>query len=549
MNNKQPLASRNVLLLNPFSDVCYEVKTEEEARTLNEHLFVETPLGIAYVYTYARNNLPDINFTVIDAQAMLMEHASKGMDYNWQLLTEAISDIQPAIVGIGAYYFKQARLFHETCQRIREHLPNTMIVAGGNYPTDAPEIVLGDRNVDYIVVSEGELAFTNLLRAYFSGEDITLLPNIGWRDSQGNSHVNKVSLITDIISIPIPDRSPLPMNMYGRGRNVLNRIYGPNNYRALTMTIARGCTFACTFCTAKQFWGRVIRYRDTDSVLDEMQLLKERYGADVVVLNDDNFFLNKRRAAEVLEGMIKKKIDLKWSSGGGAAVRALNEDRFLDLVIESGYSYFNLAIESGSDETLRRIKKPVRVNKTVSLVEKIRTRYPHMWVCGYFMVGFPFETKQDVLNTLKFSQNLELDWCTYSIVKLYPNTELYQDCVEKGLLAGVDLLKPETFLGSTIDGIDWNIKWLSEIQYEYNLRVNFLDNRNIKNENYQQALRDFEYVISIAPDHALAYRQAALAASKLGASEKANRYSIREREIMRKETEFTMWYQKLGITD
>jgi len=547
-NTTTPDDSRRakVLLLNPFSDVCYEATTEE-ARALNDHLFVETPLGITYVYTYVRNSLPDIDFTVVDAQAMLIEHAAKGMDYNWQLLMETIAEINPLIIGIGCYYFKAAALFHETCKRLKAFLPDTMIVAGGNYPTDAPEIVLEDSNVDYIVVSEGELAFANLLRAHFSGQDITSLPNVGWRDGEGKAHVNEINLISDIESIPIPDRSVLPMHIYGRGRNVLNRIYSPGNYRALTMTFSRGCPFACTFCTAKHFWGRVIRYRNTELVLDEMQILKEKYGADIIVFNDDNFLLNRRRASEVLESMMKRRLDLKWSSGGGAFVHVLNDDRFLDLVVKSGYTHFNLAIESSSEKTLRRIRKPVRIKEVYSLVEKIRSRYPHMWIDGYFMVGFPFETKENILNTLQFSQDLELDWSTYSIVKLYPNTELYQEYSAKGLLGGIDLHNPETFVQTPIGGVDWDTKWLFETYYEYNLRANFLNNRNLKYGNYEQALRDFEYVIDIAPDHALAYRQAALVADKLGDSGKATYYSDKEKEIVGKENDFTMWYEKLSI--
>jgi radical SAM superfamily enzyme YgiQ (UPF0313 family) len=60
------------------------------------------------------------------------------------------------------------------------------------------------------------------------------------------------------------------METYGKGRNMLDRVFGPDNYRFLTMTISRRCPFVCTFCTATKFWGRTIRYRNTESVLDEM---------------------------------------------------------------------------------------------------------------------------------------------------------------------------------------------------------------------------------------------------------------------------------------
>ncbi len=540
--------SRKVLLINSYSDEYSEVLKKTKNPFQEGHLFVETPLGIAYVYSYAKENLPDIDFAVIDAQAMLIENVARGMDYNWQLLMKKVKEINPDVVGIGAYYNQSSRLFHETCRRIKEILHNVVIVGGGNYPTDTAETTLQDSNVDYVIVSEGERAFAEFIRAYYDGKDVTKIDNLGFRDPEGNTHVNKVSLIADVSSIPIPDRSPLPMHIYGNGRNMLDRIFGSDEYRALTMTISRGCPHGCTFCTAKNFWGRTIRYRDTESVLDEMQMLKEEYGANVIVINDDNYLFNKKKSSEIMRGMIKRKLNIKWFAGGGTAVRAFNDDNFLDLAVESGYSLFNLAIESSSDETLKRIKKPVRVKETVSLVEKIRKRYPHMWISGYFVVGFPFESKQDIVNTLQFSQELELDWCFHSIYTLLPGTDLHREFIGQVQTVPDNVINTE---GNSdiiyLNGPDWDRSWLFGKQIEYNSKVNFINNRNIKCGNYDQALRDFEYIINIAPGHALAYRQAALVSEMLGDYEKAVKYAKQEITILKEENDFEMWYRKLSI--
>lgn len=566
------MLKKRVLLLNPYSDVCHEQKPGDESPPDNSHLFLETPLGVGYVYTYAKNNMLDTTFSVIDAQAMLFENAHKGMDYNWQILLDKITDFHPTVIGIGAYYFTSADIFHETCKRIKEVLPDVIIVAGGNYPTDAQETILKDHNVSYIIISEGELAFYRFLKAFFNGEDLTSVPNLRYIDQTGKIHFNQVELISDISTIPIPDRSPLPMYIYSRGRNMLDRIYGPGNYKALSMTISRGCAHACTFCNAVNFWGRIIRYRDTESVLDEMQILKEEYGADVILINDDNFLLDKKKATNVMKGMLKRKLDLKWVAHGGTSVRAFNDDDFLDLAIESGYCCFNLAIESSSDKTLRKIKKPVQLKQVHYLVDRIHTKYPDMWINGYLIVGFPFETKQDIVNTLMFGQELELDWYSISIFKLLPNTPLYQDyldniLIEKNNGGGNGSGKGENNENNdnkdwlfqnhyenkhlwkiNLNGVDWDRKWLYEKHYEFNLKINFLNNRNIKYSNFAQALRDFEYIISIVPGHALAYRQAALVADKMGNSKKACDYAQKEKKIMEQENEFTLWYEKLGLS-
>jgi len=553
-SQREPLKKR-VLLLNPYSDEYSDIKKENLHAVDEGRLFVETPLGLLYVYTYAKANLPDVEFHIIDAQALLIENITKGMDANWQMLMGMIRDIAPDVVGVGAYYFQSARLFHQTCKKIKSELPGAIIVAGGNYPTDAQDKVLSDKNVDYIVISEGERTFAEFLRNHFSGEDVKMLPGLGFRNPGPDVQVNPQVFIEDLSGIHIPDRSVLPMHVYGRGRNMLDRIFGAKNYRALSMTISRGCPFACKFCSAKNFWGRRIRYRDAGSVLDEMQELKERYGATVVVINDDNYLLNKAKASEIMRGMIERKLNIKWYAGGGTAVRVFLDRDYLDLAVRSGYCCFNLAIESSSDETLKRVSKPVRADEARKLVKIIRSRYPHLWIAGYFVVGFPFELKQDIINTFEFSRELELDWCTYSVFKLFPKTELYDEYIEQikadqHISGDASTFETHYQFSSdilNINGLDWDKAWLFRAQYRYNLEVNFLKNRNITHGCYEQALRDFQYVMNIAPDHAIAYRQGALAAERLGNIKLAKEYARREREIMAEPNEFTDWYEQLGI--
>ena len=191
-----------------------------------------------------------------------------------------------------------------------------------------------------------------------------------------------------------------------------------------------------------------------------------------------------------------------------------------------------------------------------------------MWIDGYWIVGMPFETKEDILRTFRFSDDLGLDWNTYSIYKIYPNTELYDECVQEGLIDEVDFremkpvgsqdaeeeedcrFKKDYEYSATVvnaRGKDWTRPWLFDVHYEHNLKNNFINNRNLKCGNHDQALRDFNYVLGIAPHHAIAYRQGALAFAQKGDMGKALQYAERERLIMSKENEFTYWYKKLGI--
>ena len=115
-------------------------------------------------------------------------------------------------------------------------------------------------------------------------------------------------------------------------------------------------------------------------------MLIEVYGATVIGMNDDNFLVNKKKASLILEGMLKRNLNIKWTANGGSNVRALNDDNFLALAIESGYCFFNLAIESSSQKTLEKIRKPVNVEEVHSLVEKVRSKYPNMYIMHFLLL-------------------------------------------------------------------------------------------------------------------------------------------------------------------
>ncbi|WP_419774443.1 radical SAM protein [Halarcobacter sp.] len=540
--------NQNILLLNPFADKCVKTKDNESFWKKNGHLQFGEPLGLAYVYTFAKKNLENLNFYIYDAHAQLAISGFLGMDKNWEKLLSKIKEINPKIVAIGSYYFKSADLFHETCKKIKELNSDIIIVCGGNYPSDAPLEVIQDDNIDFIIKNEGEYSFVKFLKEFYSTQKWENVESLVYKDKEHSiKHNPTIDFKKDISVIPIPDRSSLPMHVYGTGRDALNRIFN-KDVKILSLTISRGCPYICTFCTAKEFWGKKIRYRNTESVLDEMEMLKNDYGADIIQINDDNFLFDKEKASEIMKGMIERKLDLKWIANGGSNVRALNDDEFLDLAIKSGYCFFNLAIESSSDTTLKKIKKPMRTKEAQSLIKKIRSKYPHMYVNAFFMVGFPFETKEEIINTLNWSEELELDWASHYIVKPFPNTKLFDDCIDQGIIDGFDYNYGENFQPSTINGKDWDAQWLFETNYLYNLKINFLNNKNIKIGNYKQALGDFEYIIDIAPNHALAYRMASLCLKKLNNNEKSIFYSQKEVEILAdNSSEFHKWYNLLGL--
>lgn len=209
---------------------------------------------------------------------------------------------------------------------------------------------------------------------------------------------------------------------------------------------------------------------------------------------------------------------------------------------------FNLAIESASQKTLDRIKKPLRIEEVSNLVELVRRKYPSAWIIGHYIVGFPFESRSDIEYTFKFSSELRTDWVLYSPFKPFPKTELHDYCVENKIITEYVPGAPLNI--SHIDGIDWEGTWLTRAIYEHNLRYNFLDNTNIfhRTGHYDQALRDFKYVTNITRgEHSLAYRQSALAARMMNDNDLARIMEEKERLSLVGNDEFIGWYKFFGL--
>ena len=546
------MINKKVLLLNSFVNECYSCKKEDNYQ-INGHLYCDTPIGILSIFTHVKKSLPDLKIHIIDAESLMYKHAWKGTDYCWDLLIKKIKKINPKIIGISQPYYHGSRKFHATLKKIKDCLPESIIIGGGNYPTDATDVALEDPNLDYIIKSEGEATFAEFLQKYYASEDVKKIDGICYKEHQQKTVVNpKINFMKDISILPIPDRSVLDMHSYGWGRHVTDRILPGAHF--LTMITSRGCPFKCTFCSNKNFWGQRIKYRSVEQVVDEMEILKFKYGADIIGFNDDNFFVHKKRAVKIFDEINRRKFKVKWYAQGGTLVRSLADDEFLSKGLESGLCFLNLAIESGSQKTLELIKKPLNLSEANILVNNVKKKYPELYMNSGFMIGFPFETKADIINTFEYSKKLELDWAVYNNFRPFPGTELYDTCVEQGI---IKKFKFENFdetsqsYGSDeshFDGEDWTKKWLMSTMYKYNLDVNFLNSYNLRDGNYQQALNDFEYIVRSFKGHAIGHRQASLAATKLGLSDKAKYHALEEKKIMSNGSKFHEYYKEFSIS-
>ena len=234
--------------------------------------------------------------------------------------------------------------------------------------------------------------------------------------------------ISNLDSVPFPDRDLVDMEAYIN----IGVPYAPFSYkkRVAQILTTRGCPNKCNFCSTVTYWGRMIRARSVDNIMQEMRILKDKYRIEEIQFVDDNITFDKRFARALFTEM--KQLDFKWCTPHGLMFNTLDRD-LIKLMAESGAYQLTFAIESGSERVLKEIiRKNVNLKMVKDIVEEAH-KYD-IGVHGMFVTGFPGEREDEIMKTLEFPFWAGFDSVSFFIVNPLPGSDLYDLCKDKGYL-------------------------------------------------------------------------------------------------------------------
>lgn len=334
---------------------------------------------------------------------------------NFQLV--GITSVTPSI--LKAY---------NTAKLIKELSPNSKIVLGGIHATLFPEYTLREcEYVDYVIVGEGEKALLALTNEISSPDP--LLRNIPSLVYRRNSSIclNPKAALLHPEEFPFPDYA---------GAGLQNFKANPPHFKyhpTYQIIVSRGCPFHCAFCNAYEVHGHKVRSKPVNKIIQELAYLKEEMGAKGFSFLDSTFTFNKQWTYEFCEAY-EKRIKLPWC----CITRAdqINQD-LLKAMKSSGCWQIGFGFESANEKTLKSMNKMTTVKQNaeaIRICQKFGIR-----VYGNFIIGWPGETYEDALNTIKWAKNHHLNICLFSTPIPLPNTRLKELAVkEKGITDEVD---------------------------------------------------------------------------------------------------------------
>lgn len=232
--------------------------------------------------------------------------------------------------------------------------------------------------------------------------------------------------------------------------------------RWIQLETSRGCGRRCGFCGVNAFWGDW-RAFGFDALWNHLGYLVANMGVEEVFLEDDNVAWDR----EHLEMVVTMLDDfgLKWSTPNGIDIRGMIP--VLPRFKESGCWRLSLPFETGSEHTARLMGlggKWLPIEEAHALVNRLRSE--GILSCGFFIVGYPGETKDDIRRTLDYANALPLDQRNIYIATPYPGTRLYEHCREKGWLRYdvPELYDRLTYTQGLIDTPEWSGEEVAEIR-------------------------------------------------------------------------------------
>jgi radical SAM superfamily enzyme YgiQ (UPF0313 family) len=195
------------------------------------------------------------------------------------------------------------------------------------------------------------------------------------------------------------------------------------------MQTSRGCPWPCVFCDIPIFNEGKWRSRSPEHVIAELKRLEEDgYGS--VYFVDDHFLLQPKRIEAICKGIEREGLKIKWGCEG--RVDSVCMDLF-PAMAKANCRTLMFGIESGSQKILDRLKKEQTLAQTEAAVAAAKKAGIEI-VHGFFVVGNPDETEEDMVATFRFASRLPLDTFAFNRLCVYRGTPLWQEYLERGLV-------------------------------------------------------------------------------------------------------------------
>ncbi len=438
---------KKVLLVSPpdGDHSLFDMATAKRGRYWNY-----PPYGLGVLASHLRAEGIEVEILNLNNTILRQAQSAEANDSSWfedQLtaaLEEAIGSLKPELIGVTCMFAQTHRSTLDVCHIVRAIDKKTPIALGGVHITNSfmdektHDSLADDFDVaDFLFFYEGEIAFRNFLKFVNSTATIHELTQISFNRLRPRLFFpgKSIPMAEDMNILPANDL----MDLEELSRNgKISGFYSllPKHAKITTSLSNRGCRAQCTFCSVRNFNGVRVRRRSVESVVDELSMLQNEFGIDHVMWLDDDFLYDRRESLKLFNEMIRRDIKLTWDCTNGVIAASCTEE-VVKAAAESGCIGLTIGMESGNPEILKKIRKPGTVDVFLKAAEVLRG-VEDINARVFLMIGFPDETYAQVMDTISVAQEMALDWYNVTILQPLPNTPIFDEMFESGLVGDMD---------------------------------------------------------------------------------------------------------------
>jgi radical SAM superfamily enzyme YgiQ (UPF0313 family) len=485
------------------------------------------PLGILHLSSYLKKFGNVNRVSLLDYSLALLDSKQyKNLTDFISSIAEENVDFVPNIIACSINFTTSHPFMLDTIKYLKSIWPDAIVIVGGNHATNATTKLLQFPFINYIGRGEAEVAFTEFINCISENKKVSIkgiyskmdLPENkkdqtvpkwiigdGTFSAKNSDHLlDRCVSIENLDDLPNPDWEILDMETYATEQGRAAYIGVAADKRKASLFTSRGCPYRCTFCATHTTFTRLLRYHSPGYICEQIKILNKKYGITLFIIEDDLFTGGKKEVIEMLNAF--KKLDIpnfELQFPNALANNTLNEE-VVGALYDAGMLSTEIAVESGSPYVQKNIiHKYVILDKVKYWVDYLHSK--NITVKCLFILGFPNETKEQMIESIEFAKTLKADWCIFNVATPLIGTEMYEEFIMKGVITDeIDFLAKTDFRKRIFDTPEISADELNELQYRANLDVNFINNPNLVNGNYSKALELYDDVLGKYPWHVVA---------------------------------------------
>lgn len=340
---------------------------------------------------------------------------------------EKIGRIKPDLIGFSCTtaHYQWALDF---AREVKRKFPKIPIIFGGVHPTLVPELVLSEKFVDFVCLGEGEMPLLELLEALKEGRKEFKIDNIWYKKGKKIIRNPLRALLGNLDKLPHVDK--------GLFRDYLPEHYFTHSY----FFTSRGCPFDCSFCGNERMkkifsgLGKYVRRMSPERAVEELILIKEKYGARYILFEDDVFAVDINWL-KIFVPLYQKKVGLPFTCFGHT--HCLTPE-MVKLLKSGGCNLLWFGVQSANEkirrEVFNRYETNEKIKKAAELChkEKIKFMVDHI-------LNIPYDTYEAIREAIYLYNEIRPEMVNCYRLLYFPKAKINEIALKAGMIRKKDI--------------------------------------------------------------------------------------------------------------